>query len=70
MKDIGTHIVGDEKYHAEEDPLGRLGLHAFALKFKHPLNEKMYSFFAPMPEVFKKLFPKSAASLKDEKSAL
>jgi 23S rRNA pseudouridine1911/1915/1917 synthase len=70
MKDIGTHIVGDEKYHAEEDPLGRLGLHAYGLKWKHPITGKMYSFFAPMPEVFKKLFPKSLNQLKDEESAI
>jgi hypothetical protein len=30
----------------------------------------MYSFFAPMPEVFKKLFPKSLNQLKDEESAI
>eukprot|EP01137_Pigoraptor_chileana_P021956 Opistho-2@86331 len=31
MKDIGHPIVGDEKYGAKTDPIGRLGLHAWVL---------------------------------------
>jgi 23S rRNA pseudouridine1911/1915/1917 synthase len=56
MKDIGHLVVGDDKYHAAEDPLGRLGLHAYALSFKHPDTGKVYTFKAPTPDSFKNLF--------------
>lgn len=56
MKDIGFPIVGDDKYGAKTDPIGRLGLHAWVLAFIHPMtNEQMY-FETPTPKKFLWLF--------------
>lgn len=56
LKDIGYPIVGDEKYGAKTDPIGRLGLHAWVLSFIHPItNEEMY-FETKIPKKFLWLF--------------
>jgi 23S rRNA pseudouridine1911/1915/1917 synthase len=56
MKDLGCSIVGDEKYGAKTNPIGRLGLHAWVLSFIHPMtNENMY-FETAIPTKFKWLF--------------
>jgi len=56
MKDIGHLVVGDKKYGAVTNPIGRMALHASVLTIKHPtLHEKM-QFESPTPEVFTKLF--------------
>jgi 23S rRNA pseudouridine1911/1915/1917 synthase len=56
LKDIGFPIVGDDKYGAKTDPIGRLGLHAWVLAFVHPItNEQMY-FETPIPKKFLWLF--------------
>lgn len=56
MKDLGHPIVGDEKYGAKTDPIGRLGLHAWVLSFIHPMtNEEMY-FETSVPKKFRILF--------------
>lgn len=38
MKDLSHPIVGDKKYGAHGNPLGRLGLHSSLLEFSHPLS--------------------------------
>ena len=53
---IGHHVIGDDKYGEPADPLKRLGLHAYKLKFVHPVSKKVYEFEAPMPSEFSKLF--------------
>ncbi len=40
MKEIGNPVVGDKKYGSETNPIGRLGLHASALSFIHPVTGK------------------------------
>lgn len=50
------HIIGDDKYGEPADPLKRLGLHAYKLKFIHPITKKIFEFEAKMPEEFKRLF--------------
>lgn len=54
----GHYVIGDDKYGEPSNPLNRLGLHAYKLKFIHPLSKKLIEFVAPMPEEFKKLFQK------------
>lgn len=56
MQDIGHSIVGDKKYGAKTNPLGRLGLHARVLSFKHPKSGMVVRFETPVPSVFRKLF--------------
>lgn len=53
---IGHNVIGDDKYGEPADPLKRLGLHAYKLKFIHPITKKIYEFTAEMPKEFNKLF--------------
>ena len=52
MQDIGHPIVGDTKYGAQTDPIGRLGLHAEVLAFEHPITGELLRFDAPVPKSF------------------
>ncbi len=40
MKELGHPVVGDKKYGSTQNPIGRLGLHASALGFTHPVTGK------------------------------
>ncbi|ASK61133.1 RNA pseudouridine synthase [Virgibacillus phasianinus] len=52
MKDIGHPIVGDKKYGASTNAIGRLGLHATVLAFEHPASGKLLRFEAKIPDAF------------------
>lgn len=52
---IGHYVVGDDKYGEPADPLNRLGLHAYKLKFIHPVTNKIYDFETPLPKEFENL---------------
>ena len=54
FSESGFPIAGDARYGAKTDPLGRLGLHAFLLGFKHPKTGKQLRFTAPLPPEMKK----------------
>lgn len=56
MEDIGHPIVGDEKYGASFDPIGRIGLHAQVLDFIHPSTGKACRFDTGVPGKFLKIF--------------
>jgi len=56
LSEAGHPIVGDQFYGSTVNPLGRLGLHAKLLGFKHPTSGERMSFTAPIPRVFTKLF--------------
>ena len=56
MQDLGHPIIGDEKYGAATNPIKRLGLHAWVLAFKHPVNGEEMRFETEMPNVFLGLF--------------
>lgn len=53
---IGHHVIGDDKYGEPSDPLKRLGLHAYKLKFVHPITKKIIEFKTEMPKEFENLF--------------
>ena len=53
---IGHHVVGDDKYGEPSDPLKRLGLHAYKLKFVHPITNKIFEFKTEIPREFTGLF--------------
>lgn len=53
--DLGHPIVGDRKYGAQASPIHRLALHAYTLKFAHPLSRKLMSFELPVPASFASL---------------
>jgi 23S rRNA pseudouridine1911/1915/1917 synthase len=52
MQDIAHPIVGDSKYGATSNPIGRLGLHAERLAFEHPITGEQLQFSAPIPKSF------------------
>ncbi len=51
----GSPVVGDEKYGAKTDPVGRLGLHACSLRFRHPVTGEELRFASPLPKTLVKL---------------
>lgn len=53
LAEINHPIVGDKLYGATGNPIGRLGLHASVLAFKHPTTKKLVRFEAPRPKQFK-----------------
>lgn len=56
LKDLAHPIVGDKKYGSTSNPIGRLGLHAWVLAFRHPLSGKMFRFETSVPGSFLRLF--------------
>ena len=55
MQDIGHPVVGDLKYGAQTDPVGRVCLHAYRLAFVHPITHEHLQFDSPIPEAFHQL---------------
>jgi len=49
LTDAGCPVVGDKKYGAKTDPAKRLGLHAWTLRFPHPVTQKEMRFESPLP---------------------
>lgn len=52
LSDIGHPVAGDKKYGAKNNPLNRLGLHAYLLSFKHPVSGKQLRFETTLPGSF------------------
>lgn len=58
MQDLQHPVVGDFKYGCNENPIGRLALHAFRLYFYHPVTHQLMRFETPYPEKFVRLVRK------------
>lgn len=56
MSDIGHPVAGDQKYGNGCNPIGRLALHAFRLRFYHPRTGEPMEFETPFPERFIRMF--------------
>ncbi|MGS0763074.1 RluA family pseudouridine synthase [Syntrophomonas curvata] len=56
MKDMGHSIIGDKKYGAVTNPIGRVGLHAHILSFYHPVSGELMRFETEVPKKFTGLF--------------
>lgn len=52
LKSLNKPIVGDRRYGAATDPLGRLCLHAIELGFAHPRTGETVRFRSPIPGTF------------------
>lgn len=55
MKELGHSIIGDKKYGATSNPIGRLGLHAHILAFRHPISGELMRFETEVPKKFSRL---------------
>ena len=51
----GHPIIGDKRYGAKTNPIGRLALHAFILGFVHPSTGRKLRFDVPVPGSFRSL---------------
>lgn len=58
MQESGCPVAGDKKYGAKTNPIHRLALHAFKLRFTHPLTHKEMNFETPFPKRFELLVKK------------
>ena len=58
LSEIGHPIVGDRAYGSSQNPLRRLGLHAFQLGFKHPVSGASLVFRTDPPPEFRRYLPK------------
>ena len=56
LKDLEHPVVGDKKYGSKSNPIGRLGLHAWVLAFRHPVTGKKVRFETSVPGSFLQLF--------------
>lgn len=55
MEYMKHSIVGDKKYGAKTDPIGRVALHASKLCFIHPVTGETMEFMSPVPGKFTSL---------------
>lgn len=55
LSEQGHPIVGDKKYDARTNPIGRLGLHAYFLSFPHPATGKRLLFKTELPKEFSRV---------------
>lgn len=53
---VGHPIIGDKKYGARTNPIGRVALHAGKLCFIHPATGERLNFETPIPRKFSDLF--------------
>jgi 23S rRNA pseudouridine1911/1915/1917 synthase len=56
MQDIGHPVIGDKKYGSTKNNIGRLGLHARVLAFKHPTTGTELRFETEIPGKFLRFF--------------
>jgi 23S rRNA pseudouridine1911/1915/1917 synthase len=57
LSEMGHPLVGDRAYDSTQDPLGRLGLHAFLLGFNHPVTGEPLVFKTDPPPEFRRYLP-------------
>ncbi|WP_206922076.1 RluA family pseudouridine synthase [Alicyclobacillus acidoterrestris] len=62
MQSIGHPVVGDRRYGSRQNPMGRLGLHARLLTFRHPVTGEILTFETAIPVAFRRLFSQRNAS--------
>jgi 23S rRNA pseudouridine1911/1915/1917 synthase len=57
LSEMGHPIAGDRTYGSSRDPLGRIGLHAFCLGFRHPVTGASMIFTTEPPSEFCRYLP-------------
>jgi 23S rRNA pseudouridine1911/1915/1917 synthase len=63
MKELGHPVVGDKKYGAKTNLIGRTCLHARVLAFIHPVNGTEVRYETPVPGRFMSVFARHDNSL-------
>jgi 23S rRNA pseudouridine1911/1915/1917 synthase len=53
LSEMKHPVAGDKPYGSRTDPLGRLGLHAFCLGFRHPVSGAPLHFETEVPREFR-----------------
>ena len=61
LSEMGHPIVGDRAYGSTQNPLGRLGLHAFFLGFTHPVQGTALAFQTDPPPEFRRYIPERSS---------
>jgi len=56
LESIGHSVVGDKRYGSTKNPIGRLGLHARILAFRHPTSGEVLRFATEVPSAFRRVF--------------
>lgn len=56
LSSINHPIIGDKKYNAKKNPIGRLGLHSYYLEFTHPKTKQIIKLETKIPKEFNKIF--------------
>lgn len=62
LSDLGYPLIGDKKYNASKNPIGRLGLHNYYLKFNHPITHENIELTTKIPQEFDKIFEEKKIS--------
>lgn len=59
LANLGHPIIGDKKYHATKNPIGRLGLHASKIVLKNVKAKQEYCFEAKIPKDFTEMIERT-----------
>lgn len=59
LQELGHSVVGDRRYGARSNPIGRVALHATTLEFIHPRTGEKLRFESPVPKAMRKLVRRS-----------
>ncbi len=59
LSELGHPIAGDRAYGSTMNPMGRMGLHAFLLGFKHPVSGSPIEHKTGIPPEFVRYLPRS-----------
>ncbi len=62
MQELGHPLIGDRRFGATSDPIGRLALHAAELAFSHPADGRPMRFDSPAPQSFHRAVGQKAAA--------
>jgi 23S rRNA pseudouridine1911/1915/1917 synthase len=63
LSEMGHPVVGDKAYGSTVDPLGRMGLHAFLLGFRHPILGTPVLYSTQPPPEFRRYLPPGTAKV-------
>jgi 23S rRNA pseudouridine1911/1915/1917 synthase len=58
LSELGHPIVGDRAYGSRLNPMGRMGLHAFLLAFRHPTSGTEVEVRTEVPQEFSRYLPR------------